>query len=650
MFQHSSCSILLAIGLSAVYVLTAVPNSRAQDATLTGELPDSIIVTAHRYPEHVTMSGRRVAVWTAADLDRLPVSGYDELLRTVAGVEVLSRGGFGVQSDISMRGSTFNGVLVLLDGLRLNDPMTGHFLADLPVPMSEIARVEVVRGPAAAVYGPDALGGVIQLFTHAGFHRARPSASSAAGGLNMDARASGGDHGLYGFDGAVRSLSSERHVSVAAAFEGADGPHITNRQGQPVVGMSGSVRSDFKRNAQTVALVQNVGSGRFNARAGRDHREFGAYHYYTPFASDTAREQTETLWLQAGVDGRRGATHWRVQGALKQHDDRYVYNPVTSVNEHRSRLGQIHGFAVREISSSMLMTAGAGATWRSIDSNNLGRHSDGAAGVFSSLRWQPRPPLSVTGSARFDYDEAFGTAFTPQLAAVLYGGRFGLHAVAGRAVRSPNYIERFFNTTLARPRGRSVGHPNLQPERAWTYEAGASFYPWEGVALHATGFLRYTSDLIDYARLSPADTIFLARNLHNVRTTGLEVDASIQRMLGAHRLRADAAYTLLDADLGALDDQVEYKYVLTNARHIAQFALTYSAGASFGGLQALHRDPLDGDAYTVVHARAGYSLDAGTGRLQFSVELRNLFDRTYSEVFDAPALPRWWLLRLRYVR
>lgn len=645
-------SILITMAISAVYALAAVAATRAQDATMAGELPDSIVVTANRYAEHVTLSGRRAAVWTAADLERLPISGYDELLRTVAGVEVLSRGGFGVQSDISMRGSTFNGVLVLLDGLRLNDPMTGHFLSDLPVPMSEIARIEVVRGPAAAVYGPDALGGVIQIFTHAGLHREgfEHRGAAEAGRPEIDARAQGGDHRLYGVEGAVRKRSADRHVGVAAALEGAGGPRITNAKGQPVIGTAGAVRSDFQRDAQTAAVVRYAGGRRFNARVGRDRRDFGAYHFYTPFVSDTARERTETLWIHAGVDGRRGENQWRIRGALKQHDDRYVYNRITPANEHRSRLGQIHGFVVREIAPALLLTTGAGAAWRSIDSNNLGRHGDGAAGLFSSLRWQPRPSISLTGSGRVDYDDAFGLAVTPQLAAVVYGGRFGVHAVAGRAVRSPNYVERFFNTTLARPRGRSVGDPNLQPEQAWSYEAGASLYPWENVSVHATGFLRLTNGLIDYARLSPADTIFLARNLHDVRTTGLEVDASVQQRLGVHRLRADAAYTLLDTDLGDLDEQVEYKYVLTNARHIAQFALTYSAGSSFGGLQALYRDPLDGDAYTVVHGRVGHSLDAGTGVLQFSVELRNVFDRTYSEVFDAPALPRWWLLRLRYVQ
>ena len=162
------------LGIALLFLLgSSWPHAaEAQTPEMEGTLPDSIVVTATRLAEEARLSGRRVTVWTASDLQRLPVTSYDELLRTVAGLEVQSRGGFGVQSDLTMRGSTFNGVLVLLDGARLNDPMTGHFLADFPVPLAEIARIEVLRGPAAAMYGPDAIGGVVQLFTYAGLHAA----------------------------------------------------------------------------------------------------------------------------------------------------------------------------------------------------------------------------------------------------------------------------------------------------------------------------------------------------------------------------------------------------------------------------------------------------------------------------------------------
>ncbi len=646
--------------MAVLLVLVPASATLAQDYELAGELPDSIIVTANRYPEHVNRSGRRVSVWTAEDIANLPVSSYDELLRTIGGVEIISRGGFGVQSDITMRGSTFNGVLVLLDGVRLNDPMTGHFLTDIPIPMSEIARIEIVRGPAAAIYGPDAVGGVIQIFTHAAVNGGIPipqtdqparEAGTGADGLSLDARAQAGQYGLYGFDVAARRpQGSGPYVGFAGSLETADGPPIENDGGRPIVGSSGILTSDFRRHSQTASVVRDVGPHRFSARLGRDHRDFSAYHFYAPFPSDTAREATTTSWSHARLDRTGGPNRWTLQAAFKQHDDHYVYNPVTPANEHVSRIGQIRGSIVRALSSKLLTTAGASAAWRSIDSNNLGRHSDAAAGIFYSLRWNPIASLAVSGSARGDYDQSFGTAFTPQVAAAFSAGRFGLHAIAGRSIRAPNYIERFFNTTLEVPRGGSVGSPNLDPERSWSYEVGTSTYLMDGMSLHATGFTRLTRDLIDYARLSPADTIFLARNLHSVRTSGIELDASVNQRVGPGRMRSEASITFQEAHLGDLAEDVEYQYVRTNARRLAQITFTYHLSAIHGSLQALWRDPLDGDEYGVVNARVGFDLSVSHGVLRFNTELRNVFDHRYSEVFDAPMPPRWWLVGIRYMQ
>ena len=80
-------------------------------------------------------------------------------------MEVQSRGPFGAQSDILMRGSTFNQVLVLIDGMRINDPLTGHFNSNIPVSLTEVSRIEIYRGTASAIYGPDAVGGVVNIIT-----------------------------------------------------------------------------------------------------------------------------------------------------------------------------------------------------------------------------------------------------------------------------------------------------------------------------------------------------------------------------------------------------------------------------------------------------------------------------------------------------
>ena len=126
---------------------------------------DPLTLTTSRAPQKASETGRSITVVDGSLFKQLPVFSIDELLKYVPGVEVQSRGPMGAQSDIVMRGGTFQQVLVLVDGIKLNDPITGHFSSYIPIAPSEIDRIEVLRGPAAAIYGAEAVGGVINVIT-----------------------------------------------------------------------------------------------------------------------------------------------------------------------------------------------------------------------------------------------------------------------------------------------------------------------------------------------------------------------------------------------------------------------------------------------------------------------------------------------------
>lgn len=605
--------------------------ARARQALPEGVLPDSIVITASRTPEALRHTGRRVTVWTAADLRALPVASVDELLRTVAGVETFSRGGFGVQSDLTIRGSSFNGVLVLLDGARLNDPMTGHFLTDFPVPLAAIARIEVLRGPASALYGPDAIGGVVQVFTWAGLRDAGAAPGTAAG-------VQAGTAGAYRLDAAARRDRGRTFLSAATEWQGADGDPLHTPDGTPLRRGDDVLRADFRRSVHSLALSHTAGAVRLYGRAGLDDRAFGAYHFYTPFPSDTAREATTTYWAQLRLTGPR----WQVQAAARRHEDTYVYNPQTPANRHTSTRYAVQARVTQPTGAGLRLTAGLEAALRAIDSNNLGRHRDGAAGVFATAGWQPRRRLSLRAGGRLDYDPGYGLEATPHLDAALLLGRLTLRVGVGRAVRAPNYVERYFNTTLARPRGRSLGNPDLRAEWAVAYEAGLDLDA--GLHLHLTAFHRDTRNLIDYAKLTPADTVFLARNLLRVVTRGVELEADARATVGPLRLALAAGYTYLDAALHDRDPAAQYKYALTAARHLGQGTLSLARGPVRLGLQVLTRRRRDDAGYTVVNARLAYRLAPS---LTLAATVRNAFDAHYAEVFDAPLPGRWWGLGLR---
>lgn len=126
---------------------------------------DSVVVTANLIPQKRNETGKSVIIIAGNDLEKLPVSSLDELLKYLPGIEIQQRGINGTQSDIIIRGGTFQQVLVIIDGVRVNEPLTGHFNGYIPLHPEDIYKIEITKGAAASMYGSDAIGGVIHIIT-----------------------------------------------------------------------------------------------------------------------------------------------------------------------------------------------------------------------------------------------------------------------------------------------------------------------------------------------------------------------------------------------------------------------------------------------------------------------------------------------------
>ncbi len=638
---------LALVPLAAVHGQSGAPDS----AAFAVEAPETV-VTAGRLPTDAARTGRNVSVLTAADIARSPARSLDELLRVEAGVLVTPRSAFGAQADLSLRGGTFNGVVVLVDGARFNDPMTGHFLSDVPIPLAEIARIEIVRGPETAAWGPDALGGVVHILTHTGALGAvidpRDEGSDDAG----VASATAGGLGTVAGDAAVRSVGPSIGFSAAATGIRTDGPAFLDDDGSEVVGSDGPVRADLKRAAATASVaapVPALGAALY-VRGALDARQFGAVQFYTPFASDTAREATSTQWLQARLASPAGRTAWAVQLSGRRHTDRYTYYPGLDPNRHTSRRLGLTADLRRALSPRLTVGAGVSAEARDIASNSLGEHGDVSGGVFALARWAPVAPLAVSASARLDADPGFGVEPTPMLAvAYRVAPGVGLRAAAGRAVRAPTYVERYFNTVAPRP-GGNLGNPDLRAERAWNAEAGLDLTPVPGVTVQATAFYRQTDDLVDYVRTSVGgEEVFFAQNVLGAEAAGVETSAALRQRLGPEQtLRLTAAYTATDVhlDAGAFAEG-DFKYVLDHAPHLVQGRASLEAGRAVVSVEGLHKTRVGQESVTVVHARLAADVGGGRAPVEAFGEVRNVFDARYAEVFGAPMPGRVWLAGLR---
>ena len=237
-------------------------------------------VTGHAEDVSFQTLARTVVVITREEIQRLPVASIADVLAYAASVDVQSRGPFGVQSDFALRGATFGQTLVLVNGVRLNDSQTGHHNGDIPVPLDEIERIEIVMGAGSSLYGADAFGGTINVITRR---------SGTARELTLTAGAFGfasGDASIAGSAGGVRealAVSADR----ANGFE-------TDRDFHT---LDVSSQTTFGRGVQL--WVSHL------------RKDFGAAGYYGPALST---EQTnQTLVSLDGATPALGAWsgHWQ---------------------------------------------------------------------------------------------------------------------------------------------------------------------------------------------------------------------------------------------------------------------------------------------------------------------------------------------------
>jgi len=126
---------------------------------------DEIEVSAQRSPALYSQVARIVSVIERKEIEASPAQSVQDLLEYVAGIDVRQRGAEGVQADVSIRGGTFDQTLILLNGINITDPQTGHHNLNIPVSLSQIERIEILEGPAARVYGPNAFSGAINIVT-----------------------------------------------------------------------------------------------------------------------------------------------------------------------------------------------------------------------------------------------------------------------------------------------------------------------------------------------------------------------------------------------------------------------------------------------------------------------------------------------------
>ncbi len=615
---------------------------------------DQVIVTATRIPTASYKTGRSISIITADELRDLPVTTVDEMLRYLPGINLNSRNDFGVQSDIGIRGSTFSQVLILVDNVRVNDPLTAHFNNNIPVPLSEIAQVEIIRGPAAASYGSDAVGGIIHIKTRTFVSAEMDKSVSTRGNVGI------GKHNLNRTDLGVNLQKNKWHFSTAYKANIADGETYVNPNFLAGNDPDSLYQNFFDLRTISAAVAGRLGDGwSVYGRVGYDYRDFNAKYFYTRSGFDESEETVKSLWTQGAIRYQKNRHEVSLTGGYKTTNDLFVFNPLFSPNEHDTKQIFTNLQHIVHINDKINLASGVQLIDKKINSTDRGDHQNLAVGIYSVLSYALSENWQTHVSLRAEHDENFGWEILPQASLSYRQNGFVFRTSYGRSVRAADFTERFISSQIpSLSPGRNVGNPDLQAERSHSFDLGGEYYFNKNGLFSLTGFYRKSSNLIDYSLRNSAtiDNVknlqedadyFYADNLSGSSVIGLE--GLVKYRVNWNNkidLNTQLAYTWLKtkAETGELS-----KYIANHPTHQLGLTLDFTAydfqitsATSISTRQDELVASIEGSIpkdYLITHLKFGYNLSHSFTPY---VEIRNLTNTNYKEILGANLPRRWW--------
>ncbi|MBZ5603209.1 MAG: TonB-dependent receptor [Acidobacteriia bacterium] len=478
---------------------------------------DSIVVTGVYEPIPLQEADRDVTAIQIDGIQRILSNTLFDFLRLDSSLDVQSRGVNGIQTDISIRGGNFGQTLVLLDGIRLNDAQTGHFDLDIPIPPDAVGRLEILKGAGSAIYGSDAVGGVINILT------ATPESTE------LHLRTAAGSFG-----------TNQESASLATHWRGATEQLSFSRDFS-----TGFMDDRDYRNLSFASITRLSGT---EVTLAYDDKPYGADQFYGPYNS---WERTKS-WF-AAIRQKLGKDT-EVSFAFRRHTDLFVLlrdNPQVYTNRHALEGYQAALRRHTELRKNLTISYGGEAFRDQIESNNLGDHQRNYGAAYAAIDMRALNRYSFTLGAREEIYRGGARQFNPTAAVGAWlSSRWRVRASASRAFRLPSYTDLYYHDPA------NLGSPYLKPETAWGYDGAVEWNGGGRVKAQFGVFATRERNGIDFVRTSE-DALWRATNFDRVNFTGADASVTIR---AAEKQWIDVRYTAQHGAQDALGG-IESKYV-----------------------------------------------------------------------------------------
>ena len=628
--KSTALNILTSLTLCCTYTATASAQHSSTSPTKqtegdTEHLIEAVTVTASKAATPLSEATRLVSVISAKDIAKAPARSIQELLTYIAGIDVSQRGAQGVQADVSIRGGSHEQTLILVNGINTGSSKTGHLSFDFPINLSDIERIEVLRGPAALVYGAGAFSGAINIITKqkadsplyasisAGMHRlvgaeARTAfdAGKTTNSLSLSRRSSAGyrentDYQLYNALWQTRlALSSDEKIDLQLGFSdkrfGAQGFYSAKYpdQYEHVQRMTASLRSDLgsERLRLIPTLYWNREFDHFKLFRHSDKAQnhhivnnygLGLIANYTSLLGTTSLG-TELRYEEV-IGNKLGTPRAKADAPYTNHGSRF--NSSVSL-EHTIQL------------EKLLISAGTLV--------NLNSFLPSKVNLLPSvsINYHPNKHWSFTGSW-------------------------------SKSMRLPTLNDLWYSDPA------HMHGTNLQPEFSHSWE-GSVRYQDRFIEGHLAYFHMRGTNLIDWVKFTDTDPVYTSHNIASLANQGIETGLTWRIGYWLTALGADSRLQLDYLYMHQRNQETQVaasKYALNYLRHKLTARFNHHIGAPLELLWAFrYQDRItEANPYATLDLRATYRLSS---KLRLGVEANNLTNTSYADIAGVPQ-PGFWL-------
>ena len=600
--------------LSILIFNTFVTHLNAQESEDEIKLDEVEILSSPRIEIKSLQNSISVISISKKEIQNSTATNISELLQQIAGIDIRRRGVEGMQADLYIRGGSFDQTLLLIDGIKVEDPQTGHHTMNMTLPLEVIERIEITKGSAGRIYGQNAFTGAVNIITKKNIKD------------NLSVELTGGS-----FDQKRGSLTVQRKLENSNILfnynrkESEGYRYNTDFKNDELF-----IKSNFKIKDQKVSAI-----GAFN------ERKFGANGFYASPEAIDQYEETQASIIGLTTTFKKDDLIIKPKLYWKRNQDMYVYlrqDPSVYRNLHISNKV---GIEVNASTSNHIGNLGLGIDLSkvSLTSNNLGNRNRTMLNMFieQQIKFQNEkidltPGIAITYfsdvSTRLNYQSNFfnNLFFYPGMD---LGYRFTknlkLYSNIGYTYRIPTYTDLYYSSPT------TLGNENLKLEKALTKEIGLKYLK-SNFNLSMSLYQRDASDIIDYVRNNEAEP-WQANNIREITTNGFELNMSYKFYLGAFRPQSiNIGYSKINDDLLETDFTFS-RYALNSLKN--QITATYMFQIRdfiSSTLTFKNSERLNNESYTVIDFRTSYIYEKFT----LSIILNNILDEYYTETNLVP--------------